>query len=278
MDTPRQLRYATLTLCLVGLMMATTGCPPKLNDTAKVVTVLAWDASPVKADVPNDDIQNLWVLITKITLVPVEPEEEEQGDRAEGHVTVFDAEESTPIDVDLKDLTGVSALISTAGVPVGVYNQIRLSIEEPLMVLADLEKAEYTNIHLTANSRLFITGEFEIPEGEVVIQLDFSGVKIVETGNGDYTWTPQLRALIDAPLVEAITTGTIGSGSLDIGADTFTLLLTDGSIFVDYLGAEIYDTDTTLVNDSYLAEGQTVEVAGILVGDVLTASSIWILP
>jgi len=274
MDGPTRFRHVALALCLGSIVLAGTGCPLAGGLKANVVTVLAWDLTPSKADVPNDQIQHLFVTITKITMVPADGGE---GDKAEGHVTVFDAAESAPIeDVDLKDLSGVAELISTAEVPAGVYNQIRLSIEEPLMVL-DETKAEYTNIHLTANSRLFITGEFEIPAGEVVVALDFDGVKIVETGNGDYTWTPQLRAFVDVTLVETTSKGTIEPGSLNTDVDTFTLVLTEGSVFVDYSDAEIY-LDATPTDDLSLAEGQVVEVVGVLDGGVLTASSVRIVP
>jgi len=279
MNAARRFRYGALTLCLIGLALATTGCPlsRQLEGTAKVATVLTWGADPGKAGVPNDDIESLLVTITKITMVYGHHfAQQGPNGKAYGHLTVFDADESGPLEVDLKDLTEVAALISTAEVPAGIYNQIRLYIEDPVMVMAD-EKAEVTNVHLTANSRLFITGAFEIPAGEVVILLDLDGVKIVQRGNGDYTWTPQLHATIDVSLVETISTGTIEAGSLDTGADTFTLVLTAGNVFVDYSGAEIY-LDTTLVDELSLAEGQVVEVTGVLVGDVLTASIVRIVP
>ena len=280
MKASRKIRNAALTLCFVGILVVATGCPMMTPGTCKVVTVIAWDADSTKADVPNDDILNLWVTINKITMVPGDEEDaEEPEDKANSHVVIFDANDSdppAPITVDLKDLTGVSDLISTAEVPAGSYNQIRLFIEDPVMVLDD-GKAEYTNIHLTANSRLFITGGFELPDGETVVQLDFGGVKIVQQGNGDYTWTPQLQATVDVTLVPTTSEGVIAAGSLDTVNDTFVLTLTSGDVTVYYDGAEIYD-DTTLVDDGSLAEGQTVRVTGTLVGDELTATNVTIVP
>ena len=272
MKTKRWSHFAAVTICVGGLLVFTTGCPllQQLTGTTKVTTVLTYDASASKADVPLTDIESLLVTVTKVTLVPADDEKGED-DKATSHITVYEGS----MDVELTDLVGISDVLSTTEIPAGTYNQIRLSIENPRMTLVDSSKAVYTNIHLTANSRLFITQQFELPGGQVILQLDFAGVKIVERGNNDYTWTPQLEAEITIVAVETTSTGAVAS--LDLNTSQFTLQ--ESGVVVDFSGAVIYRDDSSVGDATDLADGQTVEVHGLLSsGGVLTADSVHIQP
>jgi hypothetical protein len=66
-------------------------------------------------------------------------------------------------------------------------------------VLAADPETEITNVHLTANGRLFVKESFSIEEGkEVLIILDFAGMHLVKAGNsGKYVLTPHLKADIE---------------------------------------------------------------------------------
>jgi hypothetical protein len=273
MKSRELLSLAVVMLCTGGLVVLAVGCPLLVPvDRTKVTTVLSYDASGAKADVPLTDIESLLVTVTEVTLVPADGDEGQGGgDKAGGHVTVYQGS----MDVELKNLVGVSEVLSSTEIPAGVYNQIRLSIENPRMTLVDSSKAVYTNIHLTANSRLFITEKFELPGGEVILQLDFAGVKIVEQGNGDYTWTPQLEAELTIVAIETTSEGTVAS--LDLGNNQFTLQ--ESGVVVDFSGAVIYRDDSSVGDATDLADGQTVQVHGLLYSSgVLMADEVYILP
>ena len=273
------------------------GCPllDRVASKGKVTVLLIADAAPlVKAiagtvnaegEVPIEDIESLTVTVTEIVLHRAsaggdeeeEGEEEENGDKIASNVVVF----SGSLEVNLLDLVGVSEVLSTAEIPAGKYTKIRLSITDPRLVLKADPETVITDIHLTANDRLFVSEPFEIPAGEsVLLLLDFGGIHLVPQGNGGYTLTPQLRVTITITSAEVTATGVIST--LDTDNDVLTRQLEEGSIEVEYSGAVIFlpeDTDTPTGEESDLAAGQTIVVQGTAtVGGTVTADAIHILP
>lgn len=300
----RERRYVRTLAWVVGVMAMgalCVGCPFQPWQAKGEVTVLfSADAAPLvkavagvaaaKAEVPIEDIESLTVTITKIVLdragVAEDDEEDAEengeenggknGDEAPSKVVVFSGE----LEVNLLDLVGVSEVLSTAEVPAGKYTKIRLEISNPRLVLASDPETEITDIQLTANGRLFVSQQFEIPAGEsVLLLLDFGGIHLVPLGNGGYVLTPQLQVTIEITSADVTATGVISA--LDTDNDTLTLELEDGSIEVDYSGAEIFlppDTDTPTGQESDLAVGLTVQVQGTAtVNGPVSASSIHIL-
>ena len=162
--------------------------------------------------VDPDDIESLTITITKIVLHRSagdddgdgegEPEQlqktrthidEEEGEDPGNRVTVFEGSE----DVDLKNLEFFSEILTTANLPSGKYTKIVIHYENPRLVLVADPDTTIEDIHITANGRLFISQNFTLPPGAHLIVIDFGGLHLVETGDGTYVLTPQLRVDID---------------------------------------------------------------------------------
>lgn len=280
---PSPVKICAVGACLCLLLFAMAGCPATQPVKEGTITALVTADSPAaggaaaalasaltKADVPVEDIVSLKVTVTKIVLVQGDGEQEEEN--SDDLVEVFNGSMEV-------DLINVEAL-ARVDVSAGTYNQIKISIENPRMTLVSNPEEELTNIHLTANSRLFITQQFEVPEGESLLLLDFDGAKIVELGNSDYNWTPQLHADLTFESAEVNSAGTIES--IDETAQTFVLTLTEGTLVVDFSGASIYlpeDTDTPSGVPADLVVGAEVEVEGLLnLEGLVEATVIRILP
>jgi len=249
-------------------------------------------AKVAPGEVDTEDIASLMVTLTEISLDHVNgppaavdegegeiAEEGEADEDAENKIIVF----SGSMDLELRDLVGVSELISNADIPAGRYTKIRLSIEDPHMTLVSDPDTVITDIQTTANGRLYVSSHFEVPEGQdSLILLDFQGLHLVQTGNGGYVWTPQLRAEISVEPADVQVQGQVES--LDTEADTLSLLPDSGSEAVQgaYAGAAIYlpeDTDIPTGTEARLSAGTRVIVEGDLsVSGDITATTIWVLP
>ena len=271
-----QIRYLTsaaMMLSAAAVMVMATGCPAQTPRNARVTTAITTgDANKVlldtlaaKADVAIADIEHFYLTITQIVL-------DRQGG---GQEIIF----TGALEVDLLDLLNVSEVVSNAAVAPGTYTKIRLSIANPRLVLKSDPNVELMNIHLTANSRLFISQTFVVPPDQTsLILLDFGGIKLVQLGNGDYNLTPQLAVDLNIVSADVLLTGQI----LVINGTSLTIQLTDGTIAVAANGAVVFlpgDTDTPTGVLADLAVGQTVDIAGtLLVDGSVVANTIVILP
>jgi len=283
--------YAVLFPLAAVVLLGLPGCPCQPKGHVSVLLSGGLDVgdkveSAKLGDISLDAIASLVVTLTEISLdrsddSEPEGEEGEEGDGNNGasKVVLF----SGAVDIDLRDLIGVSQLISTADVPAGTYTKIRLSIENPRMTLVLAPDVVITDIQTTANGRLFVSSTFEIPEGQdSLILLDLQGLHLVETGSGKFVWTPQLRAEISVEPANVQVQGQIDS--VDEAADTL-MLLPDTSaelVLVHYAGAVIFlatDTDTPTGTEAALAPGVQVIIQGELtVTGEVNAEVIWILP
>jgi Domain of unknown function (DUF5666) len=126
-------------------------------------------------------------------------EEDDKTDTRDGEdsasdltpITVF----SGAVDIDLISLTllDVSSLITDVTLPAGEYKGMRLSIENPRLVLKADPATVITDVRLTANGRLFVKHEFDLGAGEdVLVTVNFGGINLVETGAGMYVLLPRL--------------------------------------------------------------------------------------
>jgi hypothetical protein len=145
--------------------------------------------------------------------------DEDDSDDEDEKVVIFEGE----LVVDLLDLTQISEVLSSAEVPAGRYTKIRLSIENPQLVLVGGDPAApITDIHLTANGHLFISEEFELADGEdMLLMLDFGGIHLVQQGHGGFVLTPQLRADLEQMTATAKLRGAVVS--VDTATQTFLL-------------------------------------------------------
>lgn len=259
---------STVFLFAAGLVASgLAGCPAPAGPT-RVIAAFTSDANVAKtlveqvlagtdkADVPMADIASLTVTITEISL------DASGSSDGESKVVVFEG--ST--DVDLLDLQGVSEIVSEAEVPPGTYTKIRLSIDNPRLVLVAEPEVTLTDIQLTANGRLFVSQTFEVPEGQTsLIILDFGGVKLVQQGNGGFTLTPQLDVALTVTDADVTASGTVAS--VDAEASSLVLTVGDGQISVDLSQAVVFlstDTDTATGSIASLSAGMTVTVEGLL--------------
>lgn len=252
---------------VVPAALLLSGCPRPLGPT-RIVAALTSDgnmaktlveqvlAGSDKADVPLEAMASLTVTVTEISM------DGPGGEGEDGKVTVFEG--ST--DVNLLDLQGVSEIISEAEVPPGTYTKIRLSIDNPRLVLIAEPEIELTDIQLTANGRLFVSQSFEIPEGQTsLIILDFGGVKLVQQGNGGFTLTPQLQVALTVTDADVAASGSVVS--VDAEDQSMVIAVGDGTILVDLSQASIYlpeDTDTPTGSIASLSIGLNVEIEGLL--------------
>ena len=273
-----------------SMLLLLSGCP--FGQKSKVAVLISAQMMPsetaAKAQAGHiglEDIDSLIVTVTEISFdrsrnrFRDEPEEDEtDADEARNKVVVF----TGAVDIELRDLVGLAELISTTEVPVGRYTKIRLNIEDPRMILTTAPDVVLTNIQTTGNGRLFVTARFEIPEDQdSLIILDLQGLHLVETGNNNYVWTPQLRADITVTPVAVMVQGQIDS--IDAEAKVLYLLSdSDGAIIpVGFADAAIYlpeDADAPFGTDSDLVENLPIVVEGrMAVTGEVTADIIWVL-
>lgn len=287
-------RVATFVGFVATVGVLSIGCPPASNGTAKVTTLFTGDSQSLAnaligalatKDGPVDvgDIESLTVKITEINLdFAGDAGDMDDGDNGDGtsKVNVFEGSEV----VDLIQLAGVNRLISLDEAPAGKYTKIRISFEDPVLVLTSDPDTEISgdSIKLTANGNLFISQMFDLPaDQQSVLLIDFGGLHLVMNGNGDFVLTPQLAVELSVGAIED--TSVMGMiVAIDVENDSFTLMIEGGELVVDCLGASIFlvdDTDTATGQKSDLMVGQKVEVMGMLFpDDILEASSVRILP
>jgi len=183
-----------------------------------------------------------------------------EGEDVGNKVIVF----SGALDVNILDLAEISQILTSNQIPAGKYTKIRLSIENPRVVLADDPDTVLEDVQLTANGRLFISKSFELPEGPSLLLLDFEGIHLVQQGNtGDrFVLTPQLRANI--LVVEAAVTLTGPVAAVDANSSTLDVTVADGDVSVAAGAATIEDLNGVALGFGDIAVGQEVTVEGIL--------------
>jgi hypothetical protein len=291
--------YAVLILavCLAGIFPV--GCPSPKRESS-VTVLLAGNAGldGAKTRLDLESVASLTVTVTEVALdhclaAVGEGEGEVKDGEGEGEgeceecdececpgeierIVVFIGEK----EVDLRDLDGISEVISTAELPAGSYCKVRLSIEDPRLVLADDPDTILENVQLTANGHLVVSGGFELPEGESsLVLLDFESFHLVQSGNsGKYVLTPQLRATIQVQPAAAQATGEIVAVDIVTSMLTLDLADSDGTIDVDFSAATILLADLTPGTTADLVVGADVLVTGTLsVSGILTADTITLM-
>jgi len=293
MGSRAQAAFLVSSVLLVTLFAA--GCLQEDGGKAMLTTVFTGDASAgaktldvLKAEVPVEDIESLTVTITRIVLDKAADEADEGDGEEETIEKLENAEQievfSGEMRVNILDLAGVSQLISLEEVPAGHYTKIRLEIQDPELVFKAEPETVYTNIHLTANDRLFITVDFELEDGDNrVLVLDFGGIHLVALGNGDYNLTPQLRAELEILTVEStFVQGVIES--IDYETNSIVLAVEGGQIAVTYGDdAEIFlasddDVTPTGLETDLLAEMEIICFGDLFSDNTMTASRIEVVP
>lgn len=193
-----------------------------------------------------------------VGVVRVQPD----NSQAPPKITVFRG----ALRVNLKDLDAVSEILSMAAIPAGQYTGIRLKIQDPELVLVGGDPNDpITDIHLTANNRLFIKEKFEVAEGEnILVIIDFGDIHLVQLGNGGYVLTPQLRVILDLIAADVEIQGIITE--VDADAKTILVLTASGDeVLVDVSDVtEVTNSNGDTLAFEDLAVDQTVYVQGTL--------------
>ncbi len=203
---------------------------------------------------------------------------EGESEEEEGETTVV---YEGAFDVNLLDLTALSEVLTTADIPAGKYCKIILQIGDPRLVLVDDPETVITDIHLTANGRLFIKDRFTVGEQEdIIIVLNFGGIHLVEKGNGGYVLTPKVRAEVNVDEQETAVEGDITSINAEAqiieieseDGSTYEVLVTDDTVIKTDNDADDEEEETRHGDDGDhiylkfedLQVGQRVEVEGTL--------------
>ena len=234
------------------------GCPTNRSHPGKATVALTAQGG-AKADVPLGSMEQFVVTVTEVAF-----EETSDGDGEPERVIVFDG----AVDVDLVDLTTISEVLSSSEVPAGTYTKVRISIENPRLVLKEDPGTVLTDIQLTANGRVFVSDSFEVPEGNILILLELGGLKLVALGNGGFTFTPQLEVDVDVVSADAQLSGEVVA--TDPASGEITVALQDGTADVVVTDADIYlptDTDTPTGVPASILVGDSVRVTGTLMVD-----------
>jgi hypothetical protein len=196
--------YAAV-LCLAMALVVAMGCGSEKSTEADrsgavniMVSAGGWatglDAVLGAGPVEFESIESFLVTIDRITIQVSAEDDSLAG------VVVFDASEQPAVDnqVDLVDLSKLNEIVSSVPVPAGDYKQVRMEISDPHLRLVDDPPGEdRTDVHLTANGRLFAGVDLTIaPEETLDLNLVLNDLHLVEQGNGGFVLTPQLRVEI----------------------------------------------------------------------------------
>ena len=267
-------------VCMTVLIGSLMGCLRNPSEKAQATVLLAANTLEAAvqgalkdADVPLEDMDSFTVTVTKIVLDYAgvqEPEAEasKQEGEAEGEpegepeaegegekIVVFEG----AAEVNLLDLMEVSQILSSVEIPAGWYTKIRLTIDNPRLVLKSDLDTVLTDIQLTANSRLFVSEHFNLPEGPNLIQLDSGGIHLVATGQDRLVFTPQLRAQVGVSDAAIIATGPLGT----IVGDELSMTVPDGSTLTANLsGAAVTLLDGSPGTAADLVSGMEVTMHG----------------
>lgn len=182
---------------------------------------------------------------------------------------------SGSIDVDFFGIEDSAYLLSRMNIPADRYTRIELSVENPRLVLKADPDTVITNVHLTANGRLFLEQTIDLRGFcSAIIDVDFGGVHLVETGNDDkYVLTPQLTAEVSIQSFQVLARGTIVS--FDPFGDGFTVVFGGSPIQVvpsdDVL---ILDASGNIVTLDDLHLNQPIEVWGVLTNNGVISAEV----
>ena len=202
------LRLYTPIVCLTAaLVLKGIGCgsdtctePTGSGSLNVMVSVGGWapvlDGLLAGGPVDLESIESFLLTVDRITI-----HVSSEDDSLEG-VVVFDATEQPTVDneINLVDLSTLSGLVASVPVPAGSYQQVRMEISDPhLRLVDDPPEEDRTDVHLTANGRLFAAVELNIVPGETLdLNLVLNDLHLVEQGHGGFVLTPQLRVEITA--------------------------------------------------------------------------------
>ena len=267
----QKLGFALLVLSVAGCYDSGSGQSSAAGGphTSGGMTAVLLTDGPIQVVNDNRTIVSLEIDITRVTLESEESESDEF--EAEDKVVVFDAASGdnggNPLTVDLLALADSSALLGLLTVPLGTYEEAKLTIsaaraefEDDPGVLVDLVLGGDDD-----GPAGVLEFEFDPPvtvsaEGTTVATIDFVpvvtkvGDQYVLTHDGDNDESGESEQDEDIQFKGAITS---------ISGDLTTITIEGVSEPIDISGAKIEVNDVE-AGPSSLAVGQVVKVEGVL--------------
>jgi hypothetical protein len=252
-------------VCIAVLVSVCVGCPSGPKDV-RAIALLTADGSSAKAfvlgaaqaqGVAVESIDMLSVVISGIFMDYAGTRQPVAGQEPAETIEVFSGE----LEVNLKDLIGVSQALSSLNIPAGWYTEIRLTMENPRLTLKDNPDTVITDIELPGNGQVTFSEMFELAAGKALVSMDLGGIDLTTAGNGEYVFSPQLLAEFDASSAAIIATGPLGI----VGNDSMSLNLSEGALNVQFRGASIFmpqDTTQATGTAANLLQGSTVSAIG----------------
>ena len=129
------------------------------------------------------------------------------------------------VDIDLVELTlaeSCGKLISAVDLPAGAYAGIRLSLENPRLVLKSDPGTVITDVDLTSDGELFIFAEFDAIDGDdLLIALHLGDVYLMDNGDGSYVLVLHFTVTMDDDFDDAYFEGVVS----DIADDLSSILV-----------------------------------------------------
>lgn len=277
------IRTTIRTTCwaLIALALGTAGCGgshgsksgmggtpyPSTGKTAVLLT-----DGPIQVVNDNRTIITLEIDITRVTLESAGNEESGGNDGVDGGaVVVFDTARGdnggNPMTVDLLALTDSSTLLGLLNVPVGTYDEARLTVSA---ARAEFEDTPGVLVALVLGSEgEGPAGRFEFEfdppvtvtaDGTTVASIDF--VPVVTKVGDDYVLTHD--HISDQSGEEGENAGVHFTGAITSVSDDFNTIMVEGVSEAIDVSAAAIEADDMAVDKTSLAVGQRVKVEGML--------------
>ncbi len=264
------MRLTTRTLSLLAVPAATVlalslACGGNSSSPAATPPVATGATSIILTDAPSDQWSAINVVVTKVTLL-------NKADRTKEVVAFQGATAS----INLVDLDSVGELLTTAQIPVGTYDAMRITIDSASVSLVkqDGTSVPSTQVHVAAGKdtvQVGLSTDLVVTaSGSNAVQIDFDlghPLFLVQLPTGDWVMNLQVKHRPNAngmmgmaQLMFRHRRGTITS----LGTSSFVLHTEHGTDLTVNVGtgAWFFDADTrTLGSFAGLAAGKNVLVS-----------------
>ena len=244
--------------CLTALLAGCGGGGTAASDPAPVA---AAPQTPVEmvaiqtyiTDNLATDYSKVWISIEKITAV----------DSAGAEATLFDAG-ATPAVVNLSSLAAVGRFLSTVKIPVGIYREVRVTIDNSVQ-LVSLDGSSTVSAKLTPTGSTFV-----IRAGGLAVDAAASGQLVLDFNLARFTYdaaTGLVTPVVEVPK-PSDAFGKLVHQVAEVNGTVKSIDTAKGSLLVDdaHLGNGVIvtlGTDAVIVDS---ASGKNVALAAIAVG------------
>jgi hypothetical protein len=274
-----------LSLTLTAMVAACGGSGGSGSSTTRATT--GFSGTVVSSDVASDsgfatrvasrdavDIDTIHSLILTVTQIEMHHGGGEGGDENGSWITIYDDPDG--MDVDLKTLDGSTSIVDTVDIPSGRYTKIVIHYENPRLTLVGDEETEIDNIHVTANSRMFISQSFDLePGGATLIFIDFNSAHLTfNPSQSRYTLTPQLRMILNLESANVV----LHDRTITDKVDESKMIRLDDTIDVFGMEGTEYRREVEPATDTLRSHesGPTelIEFLDLMLGDVVDVESV----